>query len=294
MVTRNVKHTPALGIKSALALGTWLAMGNVWAQVHEVAQYGGTYSSWPSTWRTLSSATEASNTGVSDYFDFVGDATNPGLYWSSDANYLYFRARVDVDEVANTTLWGGTVFVMIQYPTGGDTLPDWAFGWDVQSSTIADHGLEMEKYQPNSGNAWSDVRFDDIDGNNAQKLFPPGSADFRLTGGDGYVRTVDHQSTSNFGDTTYVDYAVSWSYLAANTALRSGQTWNVQMGTRVDSNDHNWVSTDVAAGANPGDPRTYGGTIVVPEPQHYAFAAGLGLASFALLRRRCQSVHSAE
>jgi hypothetical protein len=98
----------------------------------------------------------------------------------------------------------------------------------------------------------------DIDGNNATKVAPP---DFGLTNGNGYIRILNNQSTTNFGNTTFVDFAISWNYLTTNTTLAKNQNWNIQLGSITNANDHNFIDYDVAGNLSPTDPRSFPGAI---------------------------------
>lgn len=200
------------------------------ASATTVLRYGGTgfENQWPGmsgnpamVWQAIPSLNDPRDASVSnEHFDIVGDASAPAVFWASGASYLYFRVRVDNDIAADATQWAGSLYLMIKKEgLSGGTTPDFAFGWDDKERPL-NHGLEMLVYNPSSGNRWSDVRFADRDGNAAQKIAPP---DFALTGGDGYIRTLDQQPTTAFGQTTFVDYAVSWGFLA-DLGLAEGQT----------------------------------------------------------------------
>ena len=71
---------------------------------------------------------------------------------------------------------------------------------------------------------------DDVDGSSGQKLAPDfdNSARGGMNGTDGYVRTVDSQSTTNFGSTTFVDFAISCDYLNYVTGY-SGSGVNLRL-----------------------------------------------------------------
>lgn len=81
---------------------------------------------WPADdqWRLLECGGEpswdplADEPGANDERDVVGDATSPALYFFADADFLYFRMRVDADP-----------------GTGGDFRP---FGWGVELDTDGD------------------------------------------------------------------------------------------------------------------------------------------------------------
>jgi len=61
----------------------------------------------------------------------------------------------------------------------------------------------------------------------AQKIAPP---DFATSGGNGYVRVTDNVATTNFGTTTFLDFAISSLYLGANVPnLWSNGAWRIQL-----------------------------------------------------------------
>lgn len=146
---------------------------------------------------------------------------------------------------------------MVLIDQGQNGTLDYAFMWDSQSNDQDNHGLELGIPRDN-GATWAATRMNDRDGNNGKKLAPP---DFGLSNGDGYVRIVNGQSTTNFGTTTFVDFAIKWSYLSTNSTLGKGQSWNIQLGSINNANDHNWIDYDVAGGLAPTDNRTFPGTV---------------------------------
>jgi len=213
------------------------------------------YADWPTDgeWTAIPSLNDPDD-GVVEQLDFVGDATNPGGFIAWDDNYLYFRQRVDIGTVTTSTFRDST-WVLIDLigfkynPAQPDNTPDYALVWDSKSNDITAHGLEFQIYKE-ATSSWSTVRMDDIDLSASQKIAPP---DINMST-DGYLRTVDSQSTTNFGTTSFIDYAVSWAYLAANSELEKGtQTWKIQFGSRVAATDHNYITTDVAGNSNPTD-----------------------------------------
>jgi hypothetical protein len=212
-----------------------------------VDQYG-TYANWPSdaSWRPVNSLNDPNDGLTKTCIDFVGDTTNPGAYTYSDGTYLYFRVRVR----CSTAAFADTIMVLIDRIGWGsaDGSPDYAITWDSQSMDNTKHGLEMS-ISNTVGTSWGAVRMEDVDGTSASKVAPP---DFAAPGGtDGYIRTVDNQSTTNFGNTTFVDFAVKWSYLSANTGLAKGQTWKIQLGSIDNANDHNLIRYDIAGNTSP-------------------------------------------
>lgn len=218
----------------------------------------GAKSSWPAAWIPISSLNDGDD-GLGLQYDFVGDATNPGFYQYYDGTYLYFRMRVDLNAYADGA-FNGTHFIMIDCGTNDatnsctgalDDKEDYAFVWDSAATPASKHGLEMTVKSVVGLTAWSDSRFDDLDGLSADK----GDADFAVptdgTTGEGYIRTIDQQSTTNFGNTTFIDFAIQCAYLSTNTNLEcTGQTWKIQIGSTANSNDHTTVSEDVGANSS--------------------------------------------
>jgi hypothetical protein len=219
-------------------------------------QYGGHKDSWPSSWTTISGLNDQDNGLSDDFLDFVGDATDPGAYVAWDSSYLYFRMRVDVG-TANALTWEDCVMIVLD-SADSDTTPNWGISWDTygqKNIKDIDHGLEMNV--PNTtGSTWAGTKLHDLDGVIANKIAPP---DFRYIGGDGYVRTVDSQSTSNFGTTTFIDFALSWEYLNTATSgqLVPGTSWNIQLVSIANNTDHAFINADVAGGLSPSSSLTY-------------------------------------
>lgn len=262
----------------------------------EVAQFGGTYNGWPSSWTTLGGVNDASDGLQRPWVDFVGDAGNAGGFWAANSEYFYVRVRVDASTVTSST-FSDTLLVMIdqvgynRYQTG---YPDYAFAWDTNGNTKqqGEHGLEMMhiQIQPTPGSTWGAIRFDDVDGNNAKK----GTQDFNGVSstersGDGYVRTVDGQP--GFDGSAFVDFAIKWSYLKNNstTSLEPGQTWRVAFASIANATDHNPIGDDMSAASTPTMIVTTSGwsdPITVPEPSTVMLVLSGGIALFVRLRRR--------
>lgn len=213
----------------------------------------GTKSAWPSEldWRPINGLNDPVDLSVPREIDFVGDSSNPGAYVFYDDNYWYLRARVGVGTVDSST-FHDSIFIMIDRDNCGS--PEYSFSWDSKGTPLLDHGLELQVPQIPLGPSWATSQFNDIDTNAAKKIAPP---DFGIpsdgTAGDGYVRTIDGQSTTNLGNTTFVDFAVSWTFLAAQTSLRKTDSWKIQLGSIANSTDHNAISGDVAANRSPTD-----------------------------------------
>jgi hypothetical protein len=220
---------------------------------------------WPTAsinWIAIPSLNDPDD-GVTDKLDFVGDATDPGGYIAWDENYVYFRQRVDIGTVAAGTYVDST-FVMID--SNNDSLPDYAFAWDTNGNKLQEkqHGLEFT-IPDVIGSTWATTCFDDYDGSSGQKLIPP---DFNRAG-DGYIRTVDSVTTTNFGTTTFIDTAVSWAYLASEfegnqiSSLAPDQTWRIQFGSVENATDHALITADVAGNSNPTDAIVWSSPIYV-------------------------------
>ncbi len=215
--------------------------------------FGPSSFTWPtdSQWIVLSALNDPDDGLTKEYLDFVGNSNYPGFYYHVGVNYIYFRIRVDFDGTVSSSTFNDTVMIMLD--RGGDGSLDYGFAWD---SKEAGHGLEM--MVPNvNGSTWAATRMDDLDNNSAQKVAPP---DIN-TSGDGYIRTVDGINTSDFGNTTFIDIAVSWTYLYSQTLLRKDETWGIQLGSIANANDHNFIDYDVAGNKAPGDARTFPGSI---------------------------------
>lgn len=259
-----------MSIKVVL-VGVFLLLGPLLSsQATLIYNVGGVYSSWPATWIPVTSLNDPDDALTRDHLDFVGDASNPGVYYASDSSYLYFRIRVDAG-TAVTNTFSDSVFVLIDdVNTGTTNRPDYGFAWDSKSGDNTRHGLEL---MSNSvlGTSWDSSRMEDVDASSGLKIAPP---DFANSGGDGYVQTTDGQATVNFGTTTYIDIAASWSYLQANTTLDPGQTWRIQVASIDNANDHNLLRYDVAGNVDPSTTGlAWSDAIVIPEPSTLSLLA---------------------
>lgn len=238
-----------------------------------VIEHIGSYSGWDSlSWEAINGLNDGRD-GVAAEVDFVGDSSNAGAYWTDNGTYVFFRVRVDVGTVDAGT-FGDSHLLLIDID---DSLtPDYGFVWDSKSHNENEHGLEMQ-IANTIGTYWSGTKMDDIDLSAAKKLTNDINGDISGRGYDGYIRTVDGQTTDNFGDTTFIDYAVSWSYLEANTGLAKEQTWNITLGSIANATDHNNIKTDIAGGVNPSDLTTTG-WVAIPEPTVISLLSLSGLA----------------
>lgn len=240
-----------------LSIGLLWVMGTLTKEVYardleSASSYGGTYTGWPTTWVALNSLNDPDDALSNERIDFVGDSSAPGVYYTSNSDYLFFRVRVDDGTV---TEFSDTHLILIDQGQNG-TL-DYAFMWDTQSNDQTNHGLEFG-IPGTVGGTWATTNMNDLDSSNGQKIAPP---DFGLSNGDGYIRILNGQPTTNFGTTTFIDFAISWSYLTAHTTLGKGETWNIQLGSINNANDHGWIDDDVAGGVAPTASRTFPGTV---------------------------------
>jgi len=228
----------------------------------EVAIYGGTYSSWPLTWHPLHSLNDSSDASLNGtpYLDVIGDSSYPAFYHgiSQDGNYYCFRVRVRYNGAVDSKTYSpfntsGTVLILIKGSSDNppdDNNPVYGFAFDF----LANHGLEM-MVRGATGDHWHDINMEDIDGNSGAKLAPDFDAAAGRSG-DGYIRTVDGQdSGSPWGATTFIDFAISCSYLtylvnypSTDYTLACGQSWQLQVATIVGGNDHQPINGDVAGG----------------------------------------------
>lgn len=216
---------------------------------------------WP-TWTAVNSLNDTDDGLTNAKIEFVGDSTNPGMYFgSTTAGYKFFRVRVQYDgTVTNTSFTDGAIIILIRNTAPGptDSLPQYGFAWDFKSNNVLAHGLEMMKYSSGTG-TWSAITMDDVDGDSGKKLPPDFNNVTDDRSGDGYIRTVDSESTTNFGTTTFVDFAVSCNYLnylydyyASNKIdLRCGGTWYLQLASIDNATDHNALKGDIGKNLSP-------------------------------------------
>lgn len=261
-----------------------------------------TLADWPTTWTALPSLNDSVNGSVLGRLDFVGDASDPGAYWAADSSFFYIRMRMNVSTVPSVNTYADTVFIYVDRVGWGneDGRPDYAFAWDSKSTNKTEHGLELQVPPTSKPETWADLNMSDIDGSKTSKKTPP---DFNLTG-DGYLRTVDGIATENFGNTTYIDVAVSWPFLSAIyqgnpvTSLESGQTWRIALGSLTGDTDHGDLNADIAGGASlNNNPATAGwssafevsDSSAIPEPSTM-WLFGIGLLGVGIRASRRRSV----
>jgi hypothetical protein len=256
---------------------SFLAAASFGAVVNQI----GSYSNWPTSWTSLGGY-DADN-GLTETLDFVGNATDPGLYYARSSSYIFFRMRVDEGTFPSTPP-NGAYLLLIDIANYGTNGIDYAFAWDSKSK-IADHGLEMCVRAVN-GPTWGVSQVDDIDRQPSVKATNDingliSGSTYRTT--DGYVRTTDGQNTTSFGTTTFIDFAVKWSYLETYTDLRSNQTWNVGLASIANATDHNAFNADIGNNAGTTSSVTTGWQ-AVPEPTVVSLISLTGV--MALIGRR--------
>ncbi|HYN77956.1 MAG TPA: PEP-CTERM sorting domain-containing protein [Lamprocystis sp. (in: g-proteobacteria)] len=274
----------------------------------------GVFPNWPTSWTPIPGLNDPVDGGLAAKVDFVGDATDPGGYFANEGGYLFFRMRVNEGTVIGTYPSATRTFqdsLMVLIDVVGATIntgtglltptetdenqrkPDYGFAWDARLNPVG-HGLEMQRgsgtfiYQGN----WNTASMEDLDNSAGSKLVNDINGVGGARSGDGYVRTIDGQATTNFGSTSYIDYAVSWSYLQSYTGLLPSQTWNITFASIFEDNDHSDFKYDIAAGATANTPVTsseFGWTpfppAAVPAPASLPLI-GLGLLAMGWARRR--------
>lgn len=247
-----------------IAMGLCLVTSTSRAATNDVI---GSYSNWPTTWIPLNGLNDANNGLGKTQLDFVGDTTNPSGFYASTNDYVFFRQRIQVNST-NQTTFNDAHFVMINligsnYISGSlqagadDGKPDYAFAWDsFNNVTPSSHGLEMQ-VRGTVGTRWNNTSMLDIDGNSNSKGANDINGNSRTT--DGYLRVISEQSTANFSSTTFIDYAVKWSYLQTYTGLTSNQSWKVAFASLDSGNDHSVIDAgDIAGGVSPTSAPTNG------------------------------------
>ena len=255
-----------------------------------VVEQIGSLGSWTTEWNVIHGLDDEADASLDGTVDFVGDASDPGLYWDSTEDYVFLRFRVNWDGDVVQSVDGKGTFqdtLCVLVDVGGAGAFDYGFTWDANSNPTAGHGLEMSILGTDA-NSWGGVKPTDFDGVNGKNELDI-NGDLGGRGYDGYIRTVDHQSTANFGDTTFIDYAISWDYLNQQTtnglllADTPIEEWNITLASIENAQDHNFLSTDIGGGASP-DSLVSEGWIAVPEP---AVASLISLAGiFLLIGRR--------
>ena len=273
----------------------------------------GVFAGWPTLWTPIPGLNDpAGDAGtysdpIPERVDFVGDAQAPGGYYANQGDYLFFRMRANGGTVTGSGTDPGrtykdTMSILIDIvgatvdPSTGALIagetpadqrkPDYGFSWDSNLPPVG-HGLEMQMAINYFDHVWGDTSLQDLDKIPGGKGTNDINGDGRST--DGYVRTIDSQATTNFGDTSFIDYAISWNYLTTYTGLLPSQTWNITFASVQSGNDHANINADVAAGATvltDGESPTLGWVQVqVPVPASLPLIF-LGLLALYRTRRR--------
>lgn len=282
----NMKRLNSLAKSVLMTLGALVLLQPVFGGQINWVPDANSWNGWTVNWHAVSSLNDPNDSLARSHLDFVGDTLSPGAYWANNGNYVFFRARVQVGTVTSGT-FSDTVAVLIDRVGYGLTnRPDFALLWDSQGKPLASHGLEMGTNSTRGATTWNTTRMNDLDGLNAQK----GTNDINgllPTTTNGFIRTIDSQNTVGFGNTTFIDFAVSWDYLTKYTVLRPSDTWRIQFASIDNANDHNFLSYDIAGGLGPGSAidLKWSDIIAVPEPSSDLLVTG-GLVSMLFLRRR--------
>lgn len=256
-----------------------------------MTQVIGSYANWPTSWNPIAGLNdpekETSTLVSNPQRDLVGDATNPGGYYSLDANYVYFRMRVNQDTATSTTFRDAHMVIIDRVGYGTADQPDYALAWDSKSNDPTAHGLEMQTWG-GTATTWGGVTFSDYDGDAGKKGTTDINGGGRTT--DGYLRWTDGQSTANFGQTTFIDFAVSWSYFASQGVnLGHNQSWRIQFATIGNATDHNPIGQqgDLAGNITTATAISTGWSspIALPEPGTATLFLGVLGAGVALRRK---------
>ncbi|MCF7817508.1 MAG: hypothetical protein K9M54_06480 [Kiritimatiellales bacterium] len=272
-------------ILSGLLVCASLAQATI---IQQIGNYGG----WGSVqWQPLGGLNDGIDAGVSTGVDFVGNSTNPGAYWSIDDSYVYFRMRLNIDAVPLTSTLHDSHFVLIDVAgyNNENGNPDFGFVFDSSSQDNAKHGLEMSVFGSNQPGNWGGIRMTDLDGSFGSKGVDDINGGGRTT--DGYVQTTDGQLTDAFGLTTFLDFAVSLSYLSNYVpVLVNNSSWKIQLGAIQNANDHNQLA-EVGGGVLVSDivsTSSWTVTTNISEPTVVAFI-GISACGMLVARRLFQS-----
>lgn len=261
-----------------------------------IVEHVGSGLDWDVNWTGLPGLNDPVNSEMPGRIDFVGDDSNTGAYWADNGSYVFFRFQVNVATAIDGTFHDSHMVLIdvdnYLYGSGFGTdstslQPDFGFTWDSQSSDPEGHGLEMSVAGALKS-TWGTSKMADLDGVNGKTAVDI-NGDITGRGYDGFIRSTDGQITENFGTTTFVDFAVAWSYLEAYTDLERGQTWNVALASIDNANDHNFMDDDIAGGADETDLISSGWTEIaaVPEPATISLIGLSGL--FLLIGRRIKN-----
>jgi len=280
-VTEKVHRATRRGLSGLLLLCLWVLSGSALSVnvINHIGNPGTNF--WPGEgsnppWVATHTLDDAKNdVGTNgEFLNFVGDSSDAGFYTAQYGGYLYFRMRTAIGVTTQlvppyapyTSL--NTIFLFVQNATttGSNQSPQYTIAWDMQD-TGGNHGMEFLKLnEGGNGGYWWNTNFQDIDGTDSSGVKKPPDINScgRIT--DGYIRTVDQQNTTNFGNTTFVDFAVSCAYLEdvknysstnntfpgcsynnqkLSSNLVCNGSWYLQMGSNK-GNDHTKIQWDVA------------------------------------------------
>lgn len=206
----------ALLISLALLSASAACAGDLW----------GTYGSWPlSGWTPLPSLNDGRDStaqAVATNLDIVGNGSPaaPGAYagyvnW--DSSYLYVRMRLD--GMVDST-FGNALYLLLDSPYAATPgVPDWAISWTNKPNPTGGYGgLDLMLLEQNPADnkwLWQSYTFD---------------AD-----ATGYVRSTLATNDIGFGtDDCYVDWAIEWNWLTAETEVKLGDSIGFQFATGGD------------------------------------------------------------
>lgn len=217
--------------------GAFLAVSSAEADV-ETKIIGDKGTAWPAHWTEITALRDGADAGTAPRLDFTTNALGQGtVYWAKDEYYVYFRLRLNIATVDVNT-YRDVIWIYINKVGYGSAVADYAIAWDSKSDDNAKHGVEMQVYY--RGTTWSTIEFDDIDGTAGSKLANDINGGSRTT--DGYLRILSNLSGVDT-NTSFIDWAVSWTYLETYTDLRKTDVWYMTVGCKNSSTDHNTLGT---------------------------------------------------
>ncbi len=224
------------------------------------------FTGWPDgttvVWKSLSGLNDYCNdtnpTGsctTLSVTNFVGDSANPGFYYTkcgtntTKDNYLCYRVRVNwngrVGEPSGrrpaSPFNADTIYLMLQRSPRAPA-PNYSFTWDFNQNDMDLHGMEMQ-YLAVQGPYWSDVKFEDYDGDMSVNNPPNFNNTTRValnSGTDAYIRTVSNVACvpippavncitdvnqQVLQNTTFVDFAISCDYLTYLKTYSATHGW---------------------------------------------------------------------
>jgi hypothetical protein len=250
-MSRRVSHWLTIGLVIVFVLSTGVALAAEWTHY---PGSGSPIGGWPTDlqWLAISTLNDPDD-GVGTTVEFVGDATYPTAYYYSNNNYLFVRMRIKFAGAVGASTFRDSHHIWVdQSPYDGQI--DCGFAWDSKSNDITAHGLE-NMVLSSMGTTWGSVTMNDRDGDAGKKFAPP---DFN-TSGNGYIRTVDGQPFTGGVNTTFIDFAMSWSFLQSlhtdsqtMSCLAKGDRFKIQLASLPNATDHNAITIngDIAGGCN--------------------------------------------